>query len=171
MATLRNFNGLASWRNAENSPQSANVTMPYQRSLVEGAHWKTGAASGPNGRVARTRVQPDRDGRNLPIDDTGAASAQERRRAFPGENTWKPGSSAQHVARDARSWFWTGAVGVAPGWVTTKVAAGSLGYFEILLSRHWRAICRARRSARSSATRRGRVMQGLGVFPSPQANS
>ena len=28
MATLRNFNGLASWRNAENSPQSANVTMP-----------------------------------------------------------------------------------------------------------------------------------------------
>ena len=28
MAALRNFNGLASWRNAENSLQSVNLTMP-----------------------------------------------------------------------------------------------------------------------------------------------
>ena len=28
MATLRNFNGLVSWRNAENSLQSVNLTMP-----------------------------------------------------------------------------------------------------------------------------------------------
>ena len=28
MAPLRNFNGLASWRNAENSQQSVNLTMP-----------------------------------------------------------------------------------------------------------------------------------------------
>ena len=28
MATLRNFNGLASWRNAENSLQSVNLTAP-----------------------------------------------------------------------------------------------------------------------------------------------
>ena len=28
MATLRNFNGLASWRNAEKSLQSVNFTMP-----------------------------------------------------------------------------------------------------------------------------------------------
>ena len=28
MAALRNFNGLASWRNADNSLQSVNLTMP-----------------------------------------------------------------------------------------------------------------------------------------------
>ena len=28
MAALRNFNGLASWKNAENSLQSVNLTMP-----------------------------------------------------------------------------------------------------------------------------------------------
>ena len=32
MAALRNFNGLASWRNAENSLQSVNLTMPLARS-------------------------------------------------------------------------------------------------------------------------------------------
>ena len=30
MAALRNFNGLASWRNAENSLQSVNLTIPFQ---------------------------------------------------------------------------------------------------------------------------------------------
>ena len=29
MAALRNFNGLASWKNAENSLQSVNLTMPF----------------------------------------------------------------------------------------------------------------------------------------------
>ena len=31
MAALRNFNGLASWKNAENSLQSVNLTMPTYR--------------------------------------------------------------------------------------------------------------------------------------------
>ena len=31
MAALRNFNGLVSWRNAEISPQSVNLTMPGRR--------------------------------------------------------------------------------------------------------------------------------------------
>ena len=31
MAALRNFNGLVSWRNAENSLQSVNVTIPTRR--------------------------------------------------------------------------------------------------------------------------------------------
>ena len=30
MATLRNFNSLASWRNAENSLQLVNLTMPLE---------------------------------------------------------------------------------------------------------------------------------------------
>ena len=29
MTALRNFNGLASWRNAENSLKSVNLTMPW----------------------------------------------------------------------------------------------------------------------------------------------
>ena len=33
MVALRNFNGLASWRNAENSLQSVNLTMPAERFL------------------------------------------------------------------------------------------------------------------------------------------
>ena len=35
MAALRNFNGLASWRNSENSLQSANLTMPVIDRLTQ----------------------------------------------------------------------------------------------------------------------------------------
>ena len=35
MAALRNFNGLASWRNAENSLQSVNLTRPLVAKLAQ----------------------------------------------------------------------------------------------------------------------------------------
>ena len=52
MAALRNFNGLASWKNAENSLQSVNLTMP--RRALDADAGELRACAGAPGRGCKS---------------------------------------------------------------------------------------------------------------------
>ena len=53
MAALRNFNGLVSWRNAENSLQSVNLTMPRKRTrAIRWVSFRFPAAPGISSELA-----------------------------------------------------------------------------------------------------------------------
>ena len=90
MAALRNFNGLASQRNAENSLQSVNLTMPNLDVLfiasdaaVRSCGWRAGrAAPAPcspcRGEPALHRTRSDRTARGISRASPGAPRAPDR---------------------------------------------------------------------------------------------